>query len=230
MTSHNLDRWEHLPVKGFPLIFCGIQGQDTREGNSPSWFNSEECQVIKQYVDLLVKDTRKNRCLPKEIGIVTPYHKQAQKLRMLMKATDYVDVTVGSVEEFQGSERRVIIISTVRSTVDYLDFDNKHKLGFVSNPKRFNVAITRAQALLIVVGNPYVLEHDKSWPDLLGYCMEHKSYVGCEYNPREQQDANIDELVDGLATTSIDDHNKENGYFATSARTEQENPEWRYEE
>ena len=76
---------------------------------------------------------------------------------------------VGSVDEFQGSERRVIIISTVRFQVEYIDFDMKYKLGFVANPKRFNVAITRAQALLIVIGNPNVLGIDSHWKQLIDY-------------------------------------------------------------
>ena len=54
----------------------------------------------------------------------------------------------------------MIIISTVRSNADHIGFDLKHNLGFLDNPKRFNVAVTRAQALLIIVGNPSVLGRD----------------------------------------------------------------------
>lgn len=45
----------------------------------------------------------------------------------------------------------------VRSTRDLVGFDLHHHLGFLRNPKRFNVAISRAQALLVVVGNPLLL-------------------------------------------------------------------------
>ena len=50
---------------------------------------------------------------------------------------------VGSTEEFQGQERRVIIVSTIRSNPQYVYMDNQYKLGFLKNPKRFKVAITR---------------------------------------------------------------------------------------
>ena len=81
-----------------------------------------------------------------------------QKIRQKLRKDEKTkEVMVGSTEEFQGQERRVIIVSTVRSSPEYVYTDNQYKLGFLKNPKRFNVAITRAKALLIVVGNPHIL-------------------------------------------------------------------------
>ena len=46
----------------------------------------------------------------------------------------------------------------MRSSHEFLAMDAANKLGFLANPKRFNVAVTRARALMIVVGNPHILE------------------------------------------------------------------------
>ena len=79
-------------------------------------------------------------------------------------------IKVGSVEEFQGQERKVIIISTVRSNPNYIEQDLAHNLGFLRNEKRFNVAITRAKALLVIVGNPLVLGLDPYWGEMVNFC------------------------------------------------------------
>jgi len=99
---------------------------------------------------------------------------------------------VGSVEEFQGQERLVIIVSTVRSNVDHLEFDFAHNPGFLRNPKRFNVAITRPQALLIVVGNPFVLGADVHWQALLKYAVDNGAYVGCELPDRNELESSLE--------------------------------------
>ena len=87
--------------------------------------------------------------------IINPHLRgQCQKIRMKLGDSD---ITVGTTEEFQGQERRVIILSTVRSNPDYVQIDQVAKIGFLKDKKRFNVAITRSQALLIVIGNPNIL-------------------------------------------------------------------------
>jgi helicase MOV-10 len=63
----------------------------------------------------------------------------------------------GNCVLWQGQEKLVILISCVRSSDAEIPIDVAHKIGFLQNPQRFNVAITRAKALLIVVGNPIVL-------------------------------------------------------------------------
>ncbi|KAI0062690.1 P-loop containing nucleoside triphosphate hydrolase protein [Artomyces pyxidatus] len=151
----------------FPVVFHGMSGKDTREASSPSFFNIEEALQVKAYVEALRSD-RKFRCTDSDIGVVAPYHAQCVKLRTLLRPIAE-GIKVGSTEEFQGQERRVMIISTVRSSREFVEYDLRHTLGFVANPRRFNVAITRAQALLIVVGDPNVLSLDPLWRSFLNY-------------------------------------------------------------
>ncbi|NXT31603.1 SDE3 helicase, partial [Pelecanoides urinatrix] len=184
--------WEELPKKGFPIIFHGVCGEDQREAKSPSFFNTAEIEVLVHYLKKLLQSRGKGGCpsvSPKEVGIISPYRKQVEKIRKAITSLDrdlraLPDINllkVGSVEEFQGQERRVILISTVRSCSEYFQLDQNFKLGFLKNPKRFNVAITRAKALLIVVGNPAVLSKDHHWQRFLRYCREEGGYTGCPY-------------------------------------------------
>lgn len=84
---------------------------------------------------------------------------------------------VGSVEEFQGQERKVIILSTVRTAPDKVKEDISHALGFVSARERLNVAITRARSLLIIIGNAQLLYQDVYWRSVLDHCHLRNSCV-----------------------------------------------------
>jgi len=105
---------------------------------------------------------------------------------------NWKEVSVGSTEEFQGQERRIIIMTTVRSQPDLLQHDFRHRLGFLRNPKRFNVAITRAKALLIVVGNPNLLSLDSHWREFIRYTIENGGYKGVNFNLPPEVSSGVD--------------------------------------
>ncbi|XP_053562625.1 helicase MOV-10 [Bombina bombina] len=234
LVSNSYCNWDTLPRKGFPIIFHGVLGKDEREGNSPSFFNVSEIQEVITYLDDLLQSQGKkglSRISPKEIGIISPYRKQVEKIREAIRlrlnhVTDIKELKVGSVEEFQGQERKVIIISTVRSCQDYVKFDEDFNLGFLNNPKRFNVAITRAKALLILVGNPIVLQKDPNWSRFLKFCQEKGGYKGFNYVEEDPLDEN--DINDLLSSLNI------NGPPAgedtgESVIQQQEEPSWRHE-
>ncbi|KAI0371390.1 P-loop containing nucleoside triphosphate hydrolase protein [Pilatotrama ljubarskyi] len=163
----------------FPIVFHAIAGENERESSSPSYFNIDEATEVVEYIKELLKD-RRHPIRAKDIGVITPYFAQVRKIRKLLQRANINDLKVASVEEFQGQERRVIIISTVRSNRDLLSYDAKFTLGFVSNPRRFNVAITRAQALLIVIGDPSILSVDPMWRGFMNYIYLRGGWRGDE--------------------------------------------------
>lgn len=192
--------WAELPNPKLPLIFHAVFGTDEREGTSPSWFNRDECGAVLDYVKKIMASSTTPRICQSDIGIITPYSKQAQKIRTMLKSRAYNDVAVGPTETFQGQERRVIIISTVRSNKEFMEFDLEHRLGFLDNPKRFNVAITRAIGLLVVVGNPRVLMTDPHWHSFLQYAAENNACLpdaACILHD-EEEDAELRERLKSI--------------------------------
>lgn len=203
IMRNSLQTFDQLPSKGFPIIFHGIEGKDEREENSPSFFNVAEAQQVMKYTNDLL-EMRGGKAIRKtDIGIISPYRKQVQKIQKLLRKKNWTDIKVGSVEEFQGQERLIIIISTVRSTrEEFLQLDRDYKLGFLKNPKRFNVAITRAKALLICIGNPHMLSKDENWNGFLRYCLENNAYTGCPYTP-DTEESEMITLTEKMARLNI---------------------------
>ena len=80
----------------------------------------------------------KNNYLLKNIDIFQVY-----KLKENLRHLKISNIEVGSTETFQGREKRLIIISTVRSIQNNLAYDAKFRIGFLADRRRFNVALTR---------------------------------------------------------------------------------------
>ena len=103
------------------------------------------------------------------IGVIAPYVAQVHGIR---KEVDEVIrkqkfdaekkfIKISSVDSFQGGESDIIILSCVRSNVR--GSQHLQSLGFLSNLRRLNVALTRAKQALWVVGNPDYLKINRHW-------------------------------------------------------------------
>lgn len=154
-----------LPNPAVPLIFHAVEGEQLQEEDSPSWHNPQEVWQVLLYLQHLLR----RGVAAGDVGVIAPYRQQAAKLRAMLETLELEAPRVGSVEEFQGQERPVILLTTVRSSHGFAAADALHGLGFLASEKRFNVAVTRAQSLLVVVGNPRVLATDPVWRAFLGH-------------------------------------------------------------
>lgn len=107
-----------MQSNGFPLIFKAVKGECERSLED-SWYNETEVnEVYNTIKQLLPPNSTKNglkSITQKDIGVVTPYRKQRHKISQKLRRYNLEDVTVGTAEIFQGKEKPIMIISTVRS-------------------------------------------------------------------------------------------------------------------
>jgi predicted RecB family nuclease len=140
------------PLSGHGLRYIPI----AHEGNSRE--SREEAQRIVEEIALLLQGTVTDEdavtrpMRPDDIIVVTPYNAQRRLIRRLLRERG-IDVRVGTVDKFQGQEAFVVFYSMATSGGNDIPRD----LGFVFEQNRFNVAISRARALSVVVSSPGLL-------------------------------------------------------------------------
>ncbi|KAK3272925.1 hypothetical protein CYMTET_18811 [Cymbomonas tetramitiformis] len=87
----SLCQWRKLPNPHFPLLFVGVEGEDAQEGDSPSFFNIFEAIQIKDLVSDLLRTQRMD---PQDVTVISPYRKQQQKIRLLLREASHGRVQV----------------------------------------------------------------------------------------------------------------------------------------
>ncbi|XP_029498168.1 regulator of nonsense transcripts 1-like [Oncorhynchus nerka] len=160
------------PQPDKPMFFYVTQGQEEIASSGTSYLNRTEASNVEKITTRLLKAGAK----PDQIGIITPYEGQRSYLVQYMQFSGslhtklYQEVEIASVDAFQGREKDFIILSCVRA--------NEHQgIGFLNDPRRLNVALTRARYGVIIVGNPKALSKQPLWNHLLNYYKEQKVLV-----------------------------------------------------
>lgn len=150
------------PVPNMPMMFYQNLGQEEISASGTSYLNRTEASSVEKLVTTLLKAG----VAAEHIGVVTPYEGQRNfvinymQLHGSMMKDAYRNVEVASVDAFQGREKDYIIVSCVRS-------NSSLGIGFLSDPRRLNVALTRARFGLILIGNPRILCKNPLWYHLL---------------------------------------------------------------
>ena len=155
---HTMNRTIRLPENGGNIItkeagivFIPVMHEGNVQGSD------EEAEAIKKIVDDLIgrdiTDKKGNICrqvtIHNDILFVTPYNLQVRKLAHLLPAAK-----VASVDKFQGQEAPIVIISMCASPGEF----GTRGMEFVLDKNRLNVAVSRAQSLAIIVGDPRLVE------------------------------------------------------------------------
>jgi hypothetical protein len=137
----------------WPIHFCGVIGMDTSASiesgfSADSWSNMEEAEAVTQIIVTLALV----QGVPiRKIGVMAPFRGQVGLIRRLLRAKQLSGVNVGTIEDYQSVERDVIVLSLTRSSPSFLPIDQHRRVGAFGQPKRANVALTRAEHLMIVV-------------------------------------------------------------------------------
>lgn len=120
--------------------------------DTKSSFNKEEAKLLVRHLEQYVELLNVNKVdFPLSIGVISPYKAQIEFLKSLISESNLakveeVFISVNTIDSFQGQEKDVIYLSLVRS-------NEEGTIGFLSDERRMNVALTRAKSKLIVFGD-----------------------------------------------------------------------------
>jgi predicted RecB family nuclease len=142
-------------LRGGGLVHLAVH----HEGNER--YSLEEADRIVAEVRALLHDgtfvrfeNPLERIEQRHVVVVTPYNLQRRKIEDALVAAGFVDVQVGTVDKFQGLEAPVVFYSMATSSGDDLPRD----MTFLFDRNRFNVAVSRAQCLSVLVCSPRLLD------------------------------------------------------------------------
>ena len=148
-----------------PVLYIDTAGAGWNEQLEPeglSKFNPNEGRLVLEQISQLCEAGLS----PSDIAVIAPY---AAQVRWLRQHSVYDRLEIDTVDGFQGREKEAVVMCTVRS-------NSKGEVGFLSDSRRMNVALTRARRKLIVIGDSATLGADEFFRNLLAWFDETGNY------------------------------------------------------
>lgn len=169
------------------VISTSNKENPTDNGNKFNRWNECNAKVIDEILSYLQQDNKS----PREIGVIAAYRGQVELLKEYLLIEKYkpLKIVINTVDQFQGSERDIIIYDLVRSS------KGNDNIGFLDDYRRINVAFSRAKKLLIVVGDSeFIIKRAKANPQsniktkdlVIRKIIEQLQDWGCVYESIEQ--------------------------------------------
>ena len=169
LTSSKSVRHRSVIDYDTPIVWVESEEPEQYVGEQHGRINKAEAELLLLHLEGYINKVGRERFLEErlDVGIISPYRVQTHYIRQQIRRRAAFKpfrnvITVQTVDGFQGQERDIILISLVRS--------NEHgQIGFLSDLRRMNVAMTRARMKLIIFGNSNTLSHSPFYRKLIEY-------------------------------------------------------------
>ncbi|KAM7176045.1 NFX1-type zinc finger-containing protein 1-like isoform 2-T2 [Macrochelys suwanniensis] len=162
---------EYEKIKGVEssVFFIQHTAAESHSADSESYSNKFEASFLVSLSRYLLEQGYDES----QVTVLTPYHGQVLKIRALMRSRDMGDVAVHAVDDFQGEENDIVLLSLVRS-------NREGRVGFLQDKNRLCVALSRARKGFYCIGNLAGIaagSNSKLWKDIL-HLLKRKKLTG----------------------------------------------------
>ena len=170
-------------LKAHRMIF--IPSKPCRQLNISEKVNTEEARIITDLLRRLYRQLGNNFDPQKSIGVIVPYRNQIAMIRKEIEKLgipELEEISIDTVERYQGSQRDIILYSFTIQSRYQLDFLTANTFYEDGQPidRKLNVVITRARKQLILTGNEPTLRHNQLFAELIDYIKEKGGYYTIE--------------------------------------------------
>nr|WP_314573530.1 AAA domain-containing protein [uncultured Prevotella sp.] len=167
-------------LKAHRMIF--IPSMPCKQLNISEKVNTDEARIIADLLRRLYRQMSKDFDPQKSVGVIVPYRNQIAMIRKEIERLEIPaleDISIDTVERYQGSQRDVILYSFTIQSRYQLDFLTSNTFYEEGQPidRKLNVAITRARKQLILTGNESTLRQNQLFAELIDYIKEKDGYV-----------------------------------------------------